>query len=121
MPEILHLYKRGCDFHPNYPASELPENREIGNFRVFGRFINEHGRETIGDFLLNRLWHGPRHSSAFCYLGYDLQADCCTYHFPFSTQDLPYAFSGILTAVNRVSPVQYDSIEIHDRAELPTK
>lgn len=110
MANTLYLKKRGCDFPPNYPGNELPENREIGNFRVFTRFTTKDG-EVFGDFQLGRIWSRPLKAPVIFYLMYDLQLGTCRYQFPFITQDLPYTFAGILKAVNRVSLVKYDRCE----------
>ena len=113
MAETLYLRKRGCDFFMNDP--ELPENKEIGNYRVYAEFEDEDGSLIQGDFMLRRIWTHPRKPPTHYCLTYDLQRNCCVYHFPFSTENIPYTFAGILESVNRVSPVKYDKCEFTTR------
>lgn len=113
MAETLYLRKRGCDFFKNDP--ELPENKEIGNYRVYAKFKNEDGFLVHGDFMLRRIWTNPRKPPTHYCLMYDLQCCGCAYHFPFSTENIPYTFDGILKAVNRVSPIKYDKCEFTTR------
>lgn len=102
--------KRGC----NFLDYDKNLGSDVGNYRVFIRFINDEGEEVSGDVTLNRKT-GELSTQMY---RYDAAANCYgfSYHWTNkrntdSFRGYPYTLDGILRYVNDRSAEPYDEIK----------
>lgn len=107
----LLIEKRGCNF---FAGDESVKGSDVGNYRVFIRFIDKSGREVCGDVA--RFRGGDTLSTQMCH--YDSTGNCLGFWhdpldpLPFDVSDTyPYTLAGILRYVNERSGEHYNDVK----------
>lgn len=102
--------KRGC----NFLDYDKNLGSDVGNYRVFIRFINDEGEEVSGDVTLNRKTGELSTSMS----RYDAAANCYGFSYHWTNKrntdsfhGYPYTLDGILHYVNDRSAEPYDEIK----------
>ena len=102
--------KRGC----NFLDYDKNLGSDVGNYRVFIRFINDKGEEVSGDVTLNRKT-GELSTQMY---RYDAAANCYGFSYHWTNKrntdsfhGYPYTLDGILRYVNDRSAEPYDEIK----------
>lgn len=125
MENILILVKRGCDFIPNSPESKISD---VGNYRVFVRFVDRFGIEVVGDFARRATMrftakNGRQLKNPVVEVTNMLHADLqyttedgqtYGYNTLGAENDCEYTIEGIIKAVNRLSKTQFISAKVTD-------
>ena len=121
----LQLERRGCDFFKGDPINE---HSDVGNYRVFVKFIDKNGIEVCGDFSRcpvyryhHKITGKPLKHRKFehdygIYAGLQYTDEnnmCWGYKFPEGIlSGLYYTKQNILNVVNQLSNIHYDSVEV---------
>lgn len=106
----LLIEKRGCNFSPN---DSSVKGLDVGNYRVYIRFVTKDGTEAEGDVL--RFRGGRELATQMC--RYDGAANCTGFPYHWSRVNMdtnggyPYTIDGILRYVNHRSAEHYDAIK----------
>jgi hypothetical protein len=109
----LHLNRRGCMFY-----GEDKNKSDVGNYRVFVRFIDKAGTEVCGDLSKGNVYDysfkTPRLVNDVA-MNTDLQWEdfrgCWQYRAAVDPRGYSYTISGILAFINAIAADHYDDIK----------